>query len=339
MDSPGVPAGASTAVKVTEASQVGEVRRTVAAVCTSVGLDETEGGRAAIIATEAATNILKHARGGEVVVTPLARPGPVGVELLVLDRGPGIADIEASLSDGHSTTGSRGTGLGAMRRQSSLFEVFTQPGRGTAILSRIWHGEAPASAIELGALCVAKPGETECGDVWIFEPRRGGGRIVVADGLGHGPLARDAALAAVGATAGRLGGPSRVLEDAHAAARSTRGAAVAVVEVDLPAGKVGFAGLGNATGALVDPERVQNMVSMNGTAGQGTFKAREFTYSFSPGALLIVCSDGLATHWSLEQYPGLARRHPSLVAGVLYRDHSRRRDDVTVVVARLGKSA
>jgi len=49
-----------------------------------------------------------------------------------------------------------------------------------------------------------------------------------------------------------------------------------------------------------------------------------------------MCSDGLATHWSLEPYPDLARRHPGVVAGVLYRDHSRRRDDVTVVAARLG---
>ena len=47
-------------------------------------------------------------------------------------------------------------------------------------------------------------------------------------------------------------------------------------------------------------------------------------------------SDGLNPEWSLEPYAGLALRHPGLVAGVLYRDHSPRRDDVTVVAARLG---
>ena len=45
-------------------------------------------------------------------------------------------------------------------------------------------------------------------------------------------------------------------------------------------------------------------------------------------------SDGLTTHWTLERLPGLAARHPSLIAGVLYRDFKRGRDDVTVVVAR-----
>ena len=38
--------------------------------------------------------------------------------------------------------------------------------------------------------------------------------------------------------------------------------------------------------------------------------------------------------WSLDDYPGLAGRDPSLLAGVLYRDHDRGRDDVTVVALR-----
>jgi hypothetical protein len=49
---------------------------------------------------------------------------------------------------------------------------------------------------------------------------------------------------------------------------------------------------------------------------------------------MVMFSDGLASHWSLDDYPGLRQRHPTLIAAVLYRDFSRRRDDVTVVVAR-----
>jgi hypothetical protein len=52
------------------------------------------------------------------------------------------------------------------------------------------------------------------------------------------------------------------------------------------------------------------------------------------GFLLVMHSDGLATHWNLDQYPGLVGRRPSLIAGVLYRDFARGRDDVTVVVAK-----
>jgi hypothetical protein len=90
---------------------------------------------------------------------------------------------------------------------------------------------------------------------------------------------------------------------------------------------------------IVGEERVQNMVSMNGTAGQGALRGKEFTYRFEPGALLVMASDGLATHWSLGRYPGLPLRDPALIAGILYRDHARGRDDVTVVAARLGARA
>ena len=45
-------------------------------------------------------------------------------------------------------------------------------------------------------------------------------------------------------------------------------------------------------------------------------------------------SDGVKTHWTLEDYPGLVRRHPGLVAGLLFRDFRRERDDATVIVAR-----
>src|SRR5262249_47872340 len=223
-----------------------------------------------------------HGGGGEMGGSARAWSGGAGVQLLALDRGPGTPDVGAALADGHSTTGTVGTGLGAIRRQSSRFEVYTQPGRGTAILSQVWRGAPLADGLEVGGLSVAKPGEADCGDVWSFEPRRGGGRIVVADGLGHGPFAREAALPAVRAVGDRPSGPARALEDAHAATRSTRGAAVAVAEVDIGIGEVRFAGFGNIAGVLVGGERPRNMVSMNGTAGHGTLKAREFTYGFPP---------------------------------------------------------
>ena len=95
-----------------------------------------------------------------------------------------------------------------------------------------------------------------------------------------------------------------------------------------------YAGLGNIAGAIVGDAPVRHMVSHNGTAGHEARKFEEFTYPWPEGALVVVHSDGLATHWDLGRYPGLMQREPSLVAGVLYRDFSRRRDDVTVVVVR-----
>ena len=333
--SAGGPVAASVSVAVTDASRVGEVRRTVAALCRRAGLDETDTGRADIVVAEAASNVLKHGGGGEVVVSQLAVGPDSGIEMLALDRGPGIPDVDKALADGHSTPGTRGTGLGAIRRQSSMFDVYSFPGHGTAVLSRLGRAATHSVSLEIGAVCVAKPGETDCGDVWSLETRPGGVRIVIADGLGHGPPAREAALIAVRAILGRPPGAGRALEEAHVASRATRGAAVAVAEMDFAAGEVRYAGFGNIAGVLLGPERAQSMVSMNGTAGQGILKPREFTYRFVPGVLFVMSSDGLDPQWSMDTYPGLASRDPSLVAGVLYRDYSRRRDDVTVVAARL----
>ena len=75
------------------------------------------------------------------------------------------------------------------------------------------------------------------------------------------------------------------------------------------------------------------MVSYNGTVGHEVRKIREFTYLWPKGGLLVMHSDGLGTQWRLDRYPGLIARHPSLIAGVLYRDFNRGRDDVTVLVA------
>jgi len=55
--------------------------------------------------------------------------------------------------------------------------------------------------------------------------------------------------------------------------------------------------------------------------------------------MLVLHSDGLVSHWSLDAYPGLAARDPSLIAGILYRDFTRGRDDVTVVVAKAEEAA
>jgi hypothetical protein len=81
------------------------------------------------------------------------------------------------------------------------------------------------------------------------------------------------------------------------------------------------------------------MVSQNGTVGHAVRKIQEFEYAWAEDASLILHSDGLATRWDLDRYPGLSARNPGLVAGLLYRDHRRDRDDVTVIVATRGKTS
>ena len=206
----------------------------------------------------------------------------------------------------------------------------------------MWKRGAPVvrpGRFDAGGICVPLRGEQACGDQWTFQERAKGCRLTMADGLGHGRLAADAAEAAIGTamTYPDEAAPD-LLQRIHDALRPTRGAAVAVAEIDPGARVVRFAGIGNISGVVI-PESgpVRRMVSLPGTAGHEARKIVEFSYPWDSRCLVVLHSDGLQTHWSLDAYPGLFERHPSLIAGVLYRDFCRGRDDVSVVVAREGR--
>ena len=328
------------AIAVRDSSQVAEARRGAVATAQGLGFGEEDAGRVAIVATELATNMLKHGAGGELLVGSYDDRTGSGVECLALDRGPGMADVEASSRDGHSTAGSPGTGLGAILRGSHAVEIYSRPGLGTAILVRLRQGRPAHAKPSLepvsGAVNLPKPGEEACGDAWCRRAHAGGFKLMVADGLGHGPSAAEAAHAAVRVfLAEQAGTPSWILERMHAALRPTRGAAVSVAEIDLDRRQVVYAGIGNVASVLVGEDgATRRMVSHNGTVGHVAKRVQEFTYPFEGVPLIVLCSDGLGTSWRLDTYPGLAIRHPTLIAGVLYRDFNRARDDATVLVAR-----
>lgn len=319
-------------------SEVAQARRAATAVAAEIGFSEEETGRVAIVATELATNLIKHGGGGELLVGAYDDGDGAGVELVALDRGRGIADLAAAMRDGHSTAGSPGTGLGAIGRQSNLMEVYSHGGAGAAVLSRLQRGRpdrSPATPRPVcGAVCLPVAGEEACGDAWCVRRDADGVTAMVVDGLGHGPLAATAAHAAVRAfehpdsTA-----DGRLVERLHQALKPTRGAAASILRLPYE-GEVGFIGVGNVMGLVVDGGVGRRMVSMNGTLGHALKSVRAFSYPAGADALVILASDGLATSWSLDAYPGLRLRHPTLIAAVLYRDFARGRDDVTVFVAR-----
>jgi anti-sigma regulatory factor (Ser/Thr protein kinase) len=320
-------------VPIEDESSVGEARRAVRRLSAEAGLDDRVAERAAIVATEAARNAVLHGQGGYAALRALDASA-AGIEVVVVDRGPGIADVSAAMRDGHSTAGSPGQGLGAIRRLSTAFDLWSAPGKGTALLAEVRAGNPAPPRVEVGALCVARAGEAVCGDGWAIAGGDGRTVFALADGLGHGALAHDAAAAALDAVRRHAAlAPAEIVRMAHGALRSTRGAAVAVLEV-ANGGAVRFAGIGNVSATIVADGGARRLVSMAGTLGHEIRKVNEFAYDWPDGAVLVMHSDGLSQHWALGGYPGLARRAPALVAGVLLRDFNRGRDDVTVVAAR-----
>jgi anti-sigma regulatory factor (Ser/Thr protein kinase) len=318
-----------------------EARRTAREMALDLGMDESGAEHVAIVATEACTNLLKHAGGGQVLLqtgTEGSEAVPL-LELLAVDQGPGMSNLDNCLRDGYSTASSPGEGLGAIQRMSKQSDFYTLPGKGTVVLARWWalpNGSKPASAIRLGGLNVSMPGEEVCGDSWGFARNDQDLMILVADGLGHGLEARLASAEAVRQLYENPELPPKaLLTRIHQALRSTRGAAVAIAYIDSVRGKLTFAGVGNISARIyAGSEGRQNLVSLNGTAGHQCDRIQDFSYAWPEDGLLVLHSDGLSTGTGLESYPGLAARDPALIAGVLYRDFCRGRDDATVIIAK-----
>jgi anti-sigma regulatory factor (Ser/Thr protein kinase) len=366
--------GMHASFEIADASSVAFARRGANDAAQKGALNETDLGRVALIVTEAATNILKHAQHGELLVRDLPSDATgtrsEGVEIIAIDKGPGMQDVGLAFHDGRSTAGSPGTGLGAIRRLSEELSVYSQPKLGT-VLRAVVRSRGPnaqsvgraASGTDIGGVCVPYPGETVCGDAWGVEADQQGLTLTVADGLGHGPDAHVAAAGAVDVVRRRAGrSPATLMDLAHGALHPTRGAAVAIVRLDLARSTLAFSGTGNiaasifnvgrpvlvggaglgtnaATSAAADRGRSSwQLTSRNGIVGHTMRDSQEFEVPWTRDALLIMHSDGIGTRWDLGAYPGLHLQPAVMIAAVLYRDFSRRRDDATVVVVKAGAS-
>jgi anti-sigma regulatory factor (Ser/Thr protein kinase) len=290
----------------------------------------------AIVAAEAAGNLVKHAEQGVLLLRPVRSGEHAGVELVLIDSGPGMRDVARSAGDGHSTAGTLGIGLGAILRQASWADLHSVPGKGTVLAVQVWPSEAPKPAWAAG---LTRPitGETASGDAVAARELDGRFQVLVCDGLGHGPLA---AVASQEAVRGFLAAPAvpaaAVVERLHRTLGHTRGAALAVAELDRDAGLVRYAGLGNIAGTVVAPDGARRgMVSLPGIAGHQKRQIREYDYPLVPGSVVLMHSDGLVDRWNPADYPGLLTHSPQVIAATVLRDAGTRRDDAGVLVARL----
>jgi anti-sigma regulatory factor (Ser/Thr protein kinase) len=325
-------------IAVTEGSQPSAARYAAQHAAETAGLSPEDVYRAGIVATELGTNLVKHATRGEILVRMSARAPEGEVEILAVDCGPGVGDLGRAMADGHSTSGTSGNGLGAVQRMADDFDIYSQAGKGTIVMARMRAGRAPrrrATPLAVGGVSVSKAGEQVCGDAWEVHHHPDGALIVVTDGLGHGLQAAQASSAALATITPDISTDCvRCLQAMHEGTRHTRGAAASVADLRPAQRLMKFAGIGNVAGSVCGIQTQRHAVPLNGTLGHQARQFREYSYPWEHESLLVMHSDGLGSHWSLDVYPGLRQRHPSVVAAVLYRDFNRQRDDVTVVVAR-----
>lgn len=327
------------AVHMTDPSKVAEVRRLSLEHARSLAWNESDCGKAALLATELASNLVKHARSGSVIIVSDSVHAGTRLRLMTLDHGPGMKDVEACMRDGFSTAGSPGTGLGAVRRIASTLDILSTPEKGTVLVAELngppRHNAPASNGFSVGGISIACPGETAIGDNWDYFNENGCLWVLVCDGLGHGVLAAEASRLAVAAfRAGPSAESTMSLTRIHEALRVTRGAAAAIAAIDRRSGTVRFCGVGNIAGSIVENNQLRHLVSHNGILGHSAPRISEFTYPWNDDCQLVMHSDGISGRWRPDELMGLWRRAPSLIAGAICRDWIRGRDDATVVVAR-----
>jgi anti-sigma regulatory factor (Ser/Thr protein kinase) len=320
-------------VAVTDASSVGEARRTAQLAAQRLDLDETRSAELALLVTEASRNTLVHGGGGQVVLIGIRQSDGPLARILAIDSGSGISNIAEAMSDGYSTRGTLGGGLGAMKRIATRLDIFTGRG-GTIVLIELGKA-ASHEALQIAGMAVPYPGERVCGDGWFCLEEQQRTLVLVADGLGHGVGAAEAAHEAIATFRQRASlAPSEILAYIHDALRKTRGAVAAIAEIRPRENTLIYAGVGNTSAVLLNGDASRSLVSHNGTLGMTAPRIQEFRTDWPTGAALVLHTDGLQSKWDLSPYAGLLSRHPAIIGGTLLRDFRRQRDDAGVVVIK-----
>lgn len=324
----------SWAIPVLDTSSIGDARRTAGRICEELGTSEKRSGDLAIVITEAARNVLVHGGGGQVIVSVNARAAGGFVDLLALDSGPGIKDLARAMEDGFSTSGTPGTGLGAIKRLSAFLDLYSAPAtRGTALFARMSLNGGSSTPLALSGIAIPLASEKRCGDAWTFVSHPDRAMILLVDGLGHGNDAADAAGQAVFTFHQHAHrDPAEILGFIHDSLKATRGAVAAIAEIRAGENLLTYTGIGNISAVVLAGDSSRNLVSLNGTLGSIVPKIKTFQSEWKPDSCLVMHSDGIMTRWDLSTYAGLLRRPPATIAGIIVRDFRRLRDDCSVVV-------
>jgi anti-sigma regulatory factor (Ser/Thr protein kinase) len=324
---------------VADRSYFALLKKEIHVLTVKAGFSDTKVGEIDIIVAEMVSNLVKHGQGGKLLVKLVTQQQIDGIELICIDNGSGINDVNRMMSDGMSTTNTLGQGLGAIKRLSTVFQVYTLKDWGTVLLSRVFMEDLPylKKSTEIRAVVVSKPGEEKCGDGFFCRIGTDGVRLFLGDGLGHGSEAEIAVTRAVLTFKNsREESATEVLREIHGTVRKTRGLVGTAALFNKKERLWRICGIGNIATRIINGIEMKSHMSYNGIIGYNipnTMKDQEV--HADNGQIIVLCSDGIKTKWDLAKYPGILKYDLSILAAVIFKDHARYTDDMSVVTVRL----
>lgn len=293
-----------------------------------------------LIVAEMTSNLFKYSDDGELLLGVFQNGGSPYIELISIDNGPGMINPAKMMQDGMSTSNTLGHGLGSMKRLSDTFELYSQIGWGTIVLSRVYNDPEKAKVkndLIMRPIVVFKPGEKTSGDGFTYKKTDKYIKMMLADGLGHGPEANLAINEAANAFKVFPDySPTQTLRFIHSAIKKTRGAVINIICYDFQRKVWTTAGVGNIAVRMSGPVNFKNHMSYNGIVGHNipnTMNDQEYVAEEFNQAML--CSDGIKTRIDMARYPMMYKYDTSILAAAIYKDHARRTDDMSVVIAKV----
>jgi anti-sigma regulatory factor (Ser/Thr protein kinase)/serine/threonine protein phosphatase PrpC len=326
-------------IKVLHASDVAVARRMATGMAQAIGFDDRVSQEIAIAVSELASNLVKHAQDGTLTLMLIVEGGRVGMSIEAQDRGPGIADVEQALTDGFSTTGSLGYGLGAVNRLMDAFDITSQRGAGTRIVCQRWVRpdipEVTRGPFDLGAATRAHPRMQVNGDAFVIKTSGASVLAGVIDGLGHGQFAHRAAQAARQYVESHIDQPLKaVFQGVGRACRGTRGVVMALARFDRAGTQLSFASVGNIEARVFGSPTPLHFLVRRGIIGVNAPSVVVTEHPWEPSHMLVLHSDGLVTYWRWEEVAHLAPASATVMAQQLLRMFARDTDDATVLVVK-----
>jgi len=315
------------------------VKKDVHSLAAQAGFDEQKVGKIDIVVSELTSNLNKYARGGDILAAVGEDQYGAYLEIIAVDNGPGIADLNRVLSDGYSSTSTLGHGLGSIKRLSDVFDIFSMKDFGTIVLSRIYRAELPhikQKRLECQGINIPKTGEQLSGDGYCFIEQKDGFRLLIADGLGHGPDAHQAVKKAAEAfQACEEESPTEMLRFIHGSIRKTRGIVGSIIRYEAPARQWRISGVGNIAVKWLSPTNTRNHIAYNGIIGYsipGSMNDQLVSQEEFPQ--FIACSDGIRSRWDFAKFPTVMQCHGTVIATALYKEFARGTDDSSAIVCK-----
>jgi anti-sigma regulatory factor (Ser/Thr protein kinase) len=332
--------GTVVLVEVTSAADISRANQAARERSTGLGFTVSESEEIALAVTELASNLVKHAGRGNIRMTAIQADGRTGIQVESEDNGPGIPDVEQAVTDGYSTAGSLGIGLGTINRLMDELEFYTPAERtGLHIVCQRWLRARteglPVRWLEFGAATRPCRRAPENGDSIVLRQWHGHALTGVIDGLGHGPSARRASQAARQYIEQHFDQPlTSVFRGVGRACRATRGVVMTLARFDLARQLVVVASVGNVEARLIGNAERRHLGVRRGILGLNAPDPVVTEHPWTPASILIIHSDGLRPQWQWSEFPDLTAKTSNAMALHLLRTLGKIDDDASVVVVR-----